>query len=141
MQIRTMYAVYEVVDASRYGNVIHATRYDGTIIKFVCKTIGYASDVIDQLYRKARTEISIIDHIEYDPDDYDMLWSDDMCSMKNGNKATENFVMVRNRLYNESRGRSKAYRLAYEKKMSFYIEHSMDEAIEILKKDAGEWYE
>lgn len=61
--------------------------------------------------------------------------------MSKYDEAKRTFVIVRDRLHAESHGRSRAYRLAYEKKMSFYIEHSMDEAIEILKKEAGEWYE
>ena len=63
-----------------------------------------------------------------------------MCTLRNGKKATENFVAVRNRLHSESQGRSKAYRLAYEKRMRFYMEYSVEEAIRILKLEAGEWY-
>ena len=64
-----------------------------------------------------------------------------MCTLRNGKKATENFVAVRDHLHDESQGRSKAYRLAYEKKMRFYMEHSVEEAIKILKQESGEWYE
>lgn len=141
MQIRTQYAVYEVADASRHGNVIHATRYDGSIIRFICKTIGHACDVIDQLYHKGHLELGLIDHIEYDDDEYGIFEDSSMCVLKNGHKATENFVLVRDKLHSESQGKSKAYRLAYEKKMRFYIENTVDDAIKILKKEAGEWYE
>ena len=61
--------------------------------------------------------------------------------MSQYDNARQAFVIVRNKLHDESHGRSKAYRLAYEKKMRFYAEHTADEAIEILKKEAGEWYE
>ena len=53
-------------------------------------------------------------------------------------KATENFVAVRDHFLNEDRGTSRAFRLAWKKPMKFYHEHTPVEAVEILKREAEE---
>lgn len=53
-------------------------------------------------------------------------------------KATENFVAVRDHFLNEDRGTSRAFRLAWKKPMKFYGEHTPAEAVEILKREAEE---
>lgn len=53
-------------------------------------------------------------------------------------KATENFVAVRDHFLNEGRGTSQAYRMAFKKPMKFYHEHTPAEAVEILKREAEE---
>lgn len=53
-------------------------------------------------------------------------------------KATENFVAVRDHFLNEDRGTSRAFRLAWKKPMKFYHEHTPAEAVEILKREAEE---
>lgn len=53
-------------------------------------------------------------------------------------KATENFVAVRDHFLNEDRGTSRAYRLAWKKPYKFYGEHTPAEAVEILKREAKE---
>lgn len=52
--------------------------------------------------------------------------------------TTENFCAVRNHFLHEDRGTSRAYRLAWEKPMKFYYEHTPAEAVEILKREAEE---
>ena len=53
-------------------------------------------------------------------------------------KATENFVAVRDHFLNEDRDTSRAFRLAWKKPMKFYHEHTPAEAVEILKREAEE---
>lgn len=51
-------------------------------------------------------------------------------------KATKNFIAVRDYFLNEDRGTSRAYRLAWKKPYKFYREHTPVEAVEILKREA-----
>jgi hypothetical protein len=52
--------------------------------------------------------------------------------------AYSNFLRVRDQLCKENMGASMAYRLAYKKTWRFYAEHTPDEAIAMLRQEAGE---
>lgn len=52
--------------------------------------------------------------------------------------AHANFFEVSERFRAENMGVSAAYRLAFKKPWRFYAEHTPDEAIALLKEEAGE---
>ncbi len=58
--------------------------------------------------------------------------------MKHGEfmRGYNNFLLVRDRLKNK-RGLQEAYNKCFKKPFSFYRTHSVDEAIEIIKKECG----
>jgi len=51
--------------------------------------------------------------------------------------ATRKFIKVSTSLAEEN-PLSRAYRISYRKPLLFYYEHSIEEAIALLKKEAGE---
>lgn len=53
------------------------------------------------------------------------------------NLAMENLFKVRDRLVTEDIKMGRVYSLAYQKPWVFYLEHSVEEAAEILKTEAG----
>ena len=50
-------------------------------------------------------------------------------------EAKKAFIAVRDYFLNEDNGTSQAYRLAWKKPLKFYREHTLEEAIEILKRE------
>lgn len=60
-----------------------------------------------------------------------------MDDMSKFDMANENLLKVRERLVAEEIKMGKVYALAYKKPLLFYLEHSVEEATEIIKAEAG----